>query len=490
MTAPPSLRERRVTTPSENRWKTLDKDLGQVGLIEDATRFVARPLVAPGLAAAFIVLAGIVAAFLAGFPAPGLLLTVAAVIAAYMALNIGANDVANTMGAPVGAGALTLGQALLIAAICEAAGALIAGGPVVGTLSNDILDPQALEAPRHLVWAMLAAMLAAAAWLHLATWIGASVSTTHSIVGGIVGAGIAAGGPGAVHWGEIGFITLGWMTAPVIAGAAAAALLAFLERRVTEADDRIAAARFWLPILVGAMVGAFAIYLVSSLWPARPIGALGIGLVTGGLCAALWAPVLRRQTDGAENRKRALRPLFGLPLALAAGMMSFAHGANDVSNAIGPLAAIVGTLKTGTAAAPAPFWVMLVGALGISVGLLTFGPRLIRLIGTEITRLNPLRACCVALASAVTVLLASWLGLPVSTTHVSVGAIFGIGFYREWRSLRRPTDDALAPPEERTRRKLVRRSYMLTLISAWAVTMPASALLSALLFTAIAAVSG
>lgn len=475
--------------PSENRWKTLDKDLGQVGLIEDATRFVARPLVAPGLALFFIVLVGTAAALLTGFQSQGLLLMAAVAVAAYMALNIGANDVANTMGAPVGAGALRLGHALMIAAVCEAAGALIAGDRVVETLSSDILDPQALEAPRHLVWAMLAAMLAAAAWLHLATWIGASVSTTHSIVGGIVGAGIAAGGPGGVHWDEIGLITLGWMTAPVLAGATAAALLSFLERRVTNAADRISAARFWLPILVGAMVGAFAAYLATSLRAGVSV-ALGVGLVSGLLCRVLWAPVVRRQTEGSENRKRALRPLFGLPLAVAAGMMSFAHGANDVSNAIGPLAAIVARLKETGPEIPTPFWVMLVGALGISVGLLLFGPRLIRLIGSEITRLNPLRACCVALASAIIVLLASWLGLPVSTTHVSVGAIFGIGFYREWHSLRRPTEDAPAPPEERARRKLVRRSHMLTLVSAWAVTVPASALLSAAIFAVIAGLSG
>ena len=483
-----------------NQWKTLDKDLRKIGRLEEATQFVSRPLVAPGIALAFIVLAGIGAALLMGLQPLNLLVIAAAVIGAYMALNIGANDVANNMGPAVGANALTLGGALIIAAVFETAGALIAGGDVVRTVSTGILAPDAVADSAHFVWAMMSALLAAALWLNLATALGAPVSTTHSIVGGVVGAGIAAAGFGAVNWPAIGAIAASWVISPVLGGVIAAAFLALIKAKIMYVDDKIAAARRWVPILIGIMAGAFAAYLaLKGLKRIISIGLLEAVLIGIGIGVLAWmasVPLIRRQSEGMENRKKSLRKLFSVPLVVSAALLSFAHGANDVANAVGPLAAIVHTVQNGDIAANVeiPIWVMIVGALGISVGLELFGPKLIRLVGSEITKLNPMRAYCVALSAAITVIVASWLGLPVSSTHIAVGAIFGVGFFREWHAERRARQLGVSkgkpiPPEERSRRKLVRRSHFLTVGAAWVVTVPASALLSALLYIVLNAVA-
>lgn len=484
-----------------NQWKTLDKDLRKIGRLEEATQFVSRPLVAPGIALAFIVLAGVAAAMLMGIQPVNLLVIAAAVIGAYMALNIGANDVANNMGPAVGANALTLGGALIIAATFETAGALIAGGDVVKTVSTGILAPDTVPDSAQFIWAMMAALLAAALWLNLATALGAPVSTTHSIVGGVVGAGIAAAGFGAVNWPAIGAIAASWVISPVLGGMIAAAFLALIKAKIMYVEDKIAAARFWVPILIGIMAGAFAAYLaIKGLKRIVDIGLAEAVLIGLGVGIASWfasVPMIRRQSEGMENRKKSLRKLFGVPLVVSAALLSFAHGANDVANAVGPLAAIVHTIEAGDIATDVdiPTWVMIVGAIGISVGLVLFGPKLIRLVGSEITKLNPMRAYCVALSAAITVIVASWLGLPVSSTHIAVGAIFGVGFFREWHSERRARKLGLSkgkpvPPEERSRRKLVRRSHFLTVAAAWVVTVPASALLSAVLYLVLNAMDG
>ena len=224
-----------------------------------------------------------------------------------------------------------------------------------------------------------------------------------------------------------------------------------------------------------------------------------MGLVVGIATLIVMRPVIRRQAVGLDNRNQSLRKLFGIPLILSAALLSFAHGANDVSNAVGPLSGIVTQLKTAAVGpySTIPFWVMLIGALGISCGLLLFGPRLIRVVGHEITRLNPMRAYCVALSTAITVILASTFGLPVSTTHIAVGAVFGIGFFREWytRNSQRRLDyvrqktghdnferRAQQNPDEQHRRRLVRRSHLMTIVAAWVITVPISALLSAAVY--------
>ncbi|AQS49644.1 anion permease [Thioclava nitratireducens] len=476
-----------------NQWKTLDKDLKRIGRVESAAQFVARGMVAPGVALAFIVLAGLVAAVLVGGQPGQLVVIFAAAIGAYMALNIGANDVANNMGPAVGSRAMTLIGALIVAAIFESLGALVAGGDVVKTVAKGIIEPTALPDSGHFVWAMMAALLAAALWLNLATWLGAPVSTTHSIVGGVVGAGIVAAGFGAVDWASMGMIAASWVISPILGGVIAAAFLALIKSKVIYVDDKIAAARRWVPILIGIMAGAFAAYLalkgLKHLFKITIVEAVLIGLVVGLVGWLITIPMIRRQSEGMENRKKSLKTLFGLPLVVSAALLSFAHGANDVANAVGPLAAIVHTVEQGDIAAQVdiPFWVMAVGALGISFGLLLFGPKLIRLVGNEITKLNPMRAYCVALSAAITVIVASWLGLPVSSTHIAVGGIFGVGFYREWHAEKRARELGTrkgkpVPPEERKRRLLVRRSHMMTVATAWIVTVPASAALSAVFY--------
>ncbi len=471
--------------------KTLDTDLGRIGALELATQSVARPLVAPGIALAFMVVVGLAAMVFAGGEPMGYVVVIAAVIGAYMALNIGANDVANNMGPAVGARALTLGGALVIAAICETAGALLAGGEVVGTVSRGIIAPESVADGQTFIWAMMGALLAAALWINLATLIGAPVSTTHSIVGGVMGAGIAAAGFAAVNWPTMAAIAASWVISPLMGGVIAAAFLAFINARIIYVPDKIAAARVWVPVLIGVMAGTFATYLaikgVNRIVRIDLGTAVLIGVVVGVAMTFAMRPVIARQSEGLENRNRSLKALFAIPLVFSAGLLSFAHGANDVANAVGPLAAIVHAVQEGEGAdrVTIPLWVMLIGGVGLSVGLILFGPKLIRMVGSEITKLNAMRAYCVALAAAITVIIASWLGLPVSSTHIAIGGIFGVGFFREWYAenvLRKDRGTGGLPIEERARRKLVRRSHFLTIIAAWVVTVPAAALLSAGLF--------
>ncbi|MBB04802.1 inorganic phosphate transporter [Pseudooceanicola sp.] len=483
--------------------ETLDRDLGRMSNIELASSYVSRPLVGPGVAFVFILFAALAALLIFGQTSNTFVVVIAAGFGAYMALNIGANDVANNMGPAVGANALTMGGAIAIAAIFESAGALIAGGDVVSTIAKGIVSPASMGTPTVFIWAMMAALLSSALWVNMATWVGAPVSTTHSVVGGVMGAGIASAGFAAVSWGTMGAIAASWVISPVLGGVVAAGFLWFIKARIIYRDDKIAAARVWVPVLVGIMGGTFAVYIALKglkqlIKIDLPI-ALLIGAVFGLLIWLLMIPVIRRQARGLENRNKSLKILFGIPLVVSAALLSFAHGANDVANAVGPLAAIVQASKAGdvTQAVQIPLWVMLIGAFGISFGLFLFGPKLIRVVGSQITKLNPMRAYCVALSAAITVIVASWLGLPVSSTHIAVGAVFGVGFFREWDAERRlrkaresVPDRPVVSPEERRRRKLVRRSHFMTIIAAWIITVPAAAVLSAIIFYAITAIAG
>ncbi|WP_243405048.1 inorganic phosphate transporter [Pelagivirga sediminicola] len=483
-------------TPDTRNWSTIDKDLSRISHVETAAAYVARPLVAMGVALAFIMLAGLAAAIFFVQTPTSSLVVAAAVFGAYMALNIGANDVANNMGPAVGAGALSMGGAIAIAVIFESAGALLAGGDVVSTISKGIIDPAGVAETRIFVWAMMAALISAALWVNLATKIGAPVSTTHSVVGGVMGAGIAAAGIAAVNWPTMAAIAASWVISPLLGGVIAAAFLALIKSRILYQEDKIEASRRWVPILVGIMAGTFAAYLalkgLKSVIAINMQTALLIGVVLG---IATWAgtrPMIRRKSEGMENRNKSVKALFGLPLIFSAALLSFAHGANDVANAVGPLAAIVHAVQAGDVAADVeiPTWVMVIGALGISFGLFLFGPKLIRMVGSQITKLNPMRAYCVALSAAMTVIMASWLGLPVSSTHIAVGGVFGVGFYREWHMERRRrqnlpvrSESPSIEADERQRRKLVRRSHFMTIVAAWVITVPAAALMSGVIFT-------
>lgn len=496
---------------------TLDKDLKKVVRIETATYARSRSLATPGLLIVFLI--GAIALANLSIPDGPLsyFVFLGAVIAAYMALNIGANDVANNMGPAVGSRALTMTSALAIAAVCEAAGAILAGGDVVNTVSKNILHPDEGMRVVEFIFVMTAAMLSAALWIHLATFLSAPVSTTHAIVGGVVGAGIAASGVGVVHWPVIGAIAASWVISPVLGGLIAALLLGFVKWKIIYREDRVAAARRWVPVLVALMSGVFAMYLVtkglSRVWhlPMTLVLLIGAGFFIGGLLAA--RPWIQRRSRGMENRRKQIASLFTLPLIFAAGLLSFAHGANDVANAVGPLAAIVAAAQSGLANAGKvvlPMWVLAIGAIGIALGLSLFGPGLIRTVGQKITKMDAIRAYCVALSAAITVLVASAFGLPVSSTHIAIGAVFGVGYLREYISntgvpnpavkprtmflepsqLNQTPEEALANYQKRERRKLVRRQHVLGIAAAWVVTVPAAALLAALLYRLMLSLAG
>lgn len=488
----------------------LDKELQHISGMNTASQALVQHMAAPGLAILFLALVAMWAAASVGQTPTSIVVIIGSIVAGYMALNIGANDVANNMGPAVGARALTMPAALLIAAICEAAGALLAGGDVVETVASDLLVGLGI-APASFVLVMISALLAAAMWVHLSTFIGAPVSTTHSIVGGVTGAGIAAAGLSAVSWPDILIIAFGWVVSPIAGGAIAAFLLLLTQVTITRRMDKLRAARTWVPTFVAVMAGTFAMYLadrgLQRVWTPSLFTTLAIGLAAAAVGWAIAFSVVRRRSVELENRKKHVATLFRLPLILSAGLLSFSHGANDVANAVGPLAAIVSTLSNDTAAAAAagtnlPFWVLSIGAFGISVGLALFGPRLIRTVGEQITKLNEIRAFCAALSTGLTVLVASALGLPVSTTHIAIGAVFGIGFLREYRSRREmerksvpiyarfvdpralnaTPEMAFANAREADHRRLIRRQSVYRIMGAWMVTLPCSGLLAALIF--------
>ncbi len=510
------------------------KDLNE---IERATRPGRPELARLGVAVLFlvtvIVFVGVRHAEVAG----AYVLIGAAVIGAYMAMNIGANDVANNVGPAVGSRAVTLVGAIVIAAVFEASGALIAGGDVVSTVKQGIIDPQAIADPNEFIWVMLAALLAGGIWLNVATSLSAPVSTTHSIVGGVLGAGIAAGGFGIANWGTVGAIVASWVISPMLGGIIAATFLYAIKRAITYRPDMLAAAARTVPFMLGVMAWAFGTYLalkgLKHVIKVDFLSAAGIGLVAAVLIYAATKPLIARRVDKLDSSKESVNSLFTAPLICGAALLSFAHGANDVANAIGPLAAINETIMGGgiTHEAGIPLWVMTVGALGIVFGLALYGPKLIRTVGSEITDLDQMRAFCVAIAAALTVILASQLGLPVSSTHVAIGAVFGVGFLREHlkqsyasmlveirahhvgedqavvdtflerfefagieekgrmlRELKRHKAEAELSKQERKqlssvyKQELVQRSAVLRIVVAWVVTVPLSGLLAALLY--------
>ena len=380
-------------------------------------------------------------------------LAIAALFGAYMAMNIGANDVANNVGPAVGSKALTMGGAIVIAAIFEASGALIAGGDVVNTIKKGIIDIDAFGGNTDsFIWAMMAALLAAALWLNFATMAKAPVSTTHSIVGGVMGAGIAAAGFGIVAWGTMAKIAASWIISPLLGGIIAASFLFAIKKTMVFKENKIEAAVKWVPVFVAIMSWAFVTYLtlkgLKKVWPSivdiliflpdtkKPtfVVAALFGLIVAIVVYLVLKTIIAKKAHTIENTRAGINMLFTVPLIFAAALLSFAHGANDVANAIGPLAAINDAVMSGGISVKAgiPLWVMAVGAIGIAVGLALYGPKLIKTVGSEITELDQMRAFSVAMAASITVIIASQLGLPVSSTHIAVGGIFGVGFLREY----------------------------------------------------------
>ena len=370
-----------------------------------------------------------------------IVLTVAAVAGLYMAWNIGANDVANAMGTSVGSGALTLRGAIIVAAIFEFGGAMLVGGTVTNTIRKGIVDMDALGGdPMVIAVGMTCCLLAAALWLNIATYFGWPVSTTHSIVGAVVGFGLIAGGFNAVNWGVMGTIAASWVISPLLGGLLGYLGFVFIKRRILNVDRPLLALRGWGPIMVFPIFAILALsVLFKGLKPLKldlALGpSLGIALAVGLLASMLSVPLLRRATrlaseDRDEHTYRAERVFLVLQV-MTACFVAFAHGSNDVANAVGPMAAVFGATSGDIGAKVAvPHRVLLIGAIGIVVGLATYGYKIMATVGKKITELTPSRGFAAEFGAATTIVMASKLGLPVSTTHTLVGAVIGVGLAR------------------------------------------------------------
>lgn len=356
--------------------------------------------------------------------------------------GMGANNVANAMGTSVGSGALTVKQAIIIAGIMEFAGAYLAGGGVASTISKGIIDGDAFKpVPELLVYGMLGALLAAGIWLMVASMRGWPVSTTHSIVGAVVGVGVAAIGPDAVQWDKLGEIVASWFVSPVLGGFFALLLTLSIRKLILNTEDPIGQARKWGPFyafLVGWLVSLVTItkglkHINIHLAPSTgQVLALGIGILLAIVAKLMMNRIKINETADKDFHYASVEKLF-IPLMVFTGAaMAFAHGSNDVANGIGPMAAVVQLIETGqvsSKSAVTPFMLFL-GGIGIVIGLATYGYKVMATIGNKITELTPTRGYCATIAASFVVVLASGLGLPVSTTHIAVGAVMGVGLAR------------------------------------------------------------
>ena len=403
------------------------------------------------------------------------LIMLAVVFGLFMAWGIGANDVANALGTSVGSGAITIKTAIIVAAIFEFAGAALAGGSVTRTIRKGIIDPSAIvDRPEILVYGMLAALLAAGCWLAVASAKGWPVSTTHSIVGAIVGFAVAGIGVEAVAWGKIGQIVASWVVSPLLGGGFAFLLMMSIQKLIFNAERPFNQAVKWGPyyiFLVGFVISLIPLFkglkhlnvdlsITASFLIA---GAIGMAVAIIGKNA-----INRVKID--ENADRdfhfaSVERVFAPMIVFTACAMAFAHGSNDVANGIGPLAAVYGLVKSGgevTQNLPMPFWILALGGVGIVVGLATYGYRVMQTIGGKITALTPTSGFCATVAAAITVVFASRTGMPVSTTHIAVGAVMGVGLARGFAAL-----DL----------QVIGRIF-----ASWIVTLPAGAILAAAFF--------
>ncbi|WP_415356538.1 inorganic phosphate transporter [Halioglobus sp. Uisw_031] len=416
-----------------------------------------------------------------------LFLILACLFGFFMAWGIGANDVANAMGTSVGAKALTLKQAIFVAMIFEFLGAYLAGGEVTATIRKGIIDPDVMSAePQLMIYGMLSALLAAGTWLMIASVNGWPVSTTHSIVGAIVGFAAVGISVDAVHWGKVGTIVASWVVSPVLAGTISFGLFISVKTIILDSEDPFQRAKKYIPIymwMVGFMISMVTLLkglkhvdldldlgLGSDFANAIPLS-FGVGL----LVAALGMILMRGIKDIPDdmNRFASVERVFGVLMVFTACAMAFAHGSNDVANAVGPLAAIASTVQSGgeiLAKSAVPWWILMVGALGIVLGLATYGWRVILTVGSKITELTPSRGFAAELGASATVVIASGTGLPISTTHTLVGAVLGVGFARGIGALN--------------------LRVIGTIFVSWLVTLPAGAGLAILFFFLFKAIFG
>ena len=405
----------------------------------------------------------------------------------FMAWGIGANDVANAMGTSVGSGALSIRQAILIAIVFEFLGAYLAGGEVTETIRKGIIDPALLaDTPQLLVYGMMSALFAAGTWLLIASVRGWPVSTTHSIVGAIVGFAAVGISVDAVNWGQVATIASSWVISPVLAGVIAFALFMSVQYLILDTPRPFDRAKRLIPAYIW-LVG-FMISMVTLTKGLKHVGVdldfgLGSGFANalppsalfGLLIAVIGALSLRRirYEENEDDRFASVERVFGVLMVFTACSMAFAHGSNDVANAVGPLAAVANIVQSGgevSAVAAMPAWIMLTGALGIVIGLGTYGWKVIATIGTKITQLTPSRGFAATLAAASTVVLASGTGLPISTTHTLVGAVLGVGLAR-----------GIAAIDLRV---------IASIFASWLITLPAGAILAIIFFYTLRGIFG
>ena len=409
-------------------------------------------------------------------------LILAGVFGLFMAWGIGANDVANAMATSVGSGALRLKQAVILAAIFEFAGAYLAGGEVTKTIRKGIVEADAFTAdPNLLIWGMLAALLAAGTWLAIASRKGWPVSTTHSIVGAVVGFAAVGVGMDAVNWSKVGTIVMSWVVSPLLAGTLAFMVFRSIQNLILNTKDPIASAKKYGPIYL-FMVGFF-IALVTIKKGLKHVGldieadqAFLYAILLGVVVALLGSFLIRRvKTDPKKDKHfnyTNVESIFAVMMIFTASAMAFAHGSNDVANAVGPMAAVISTAQSGLIESNSvlPAWVLLVGGIGIVIGLATFGYKVIETVGKNITELTPSRGFAAEIAAAATVVLASFTGIPISTTHTLVGAVLGVGLARGIGAIDM---------------RVVGNIFM-----SWVVTLPAGALLAILFFFTLKGIFG
>ncbi len=409
-----------------------------------------------------------------------LILAVALVAGLYMAWTIGANDVANAMGTSVGSGALTLTMAIVLAGVFEFGGAVLVGSSVTSTISKGIIEttlfdvtgPLGADGPLLLGLAMLSALLSAGVWLHLATVLGLPVSTTHSIVGAVVGVGLVTFGLGGIDWGTMGQIVASWFISPVLGGLLAFLTFGAIRHWILRSPDPVQATKRFSPYLVGAVVAVMVLSFIYKVLQNRmeaPPVLLSLGFAIGaGLAAGVFAGALVRGTRPTDRDPYAyVERIFAMLQIATACFVAFAHGANDVANAVGPVSAVVELYREGFTAVSAevgvPFWVLVLGGGGIVVGLATYGYKVIATIGRQITEITPTRGFSAEFGAATTVLVASTLGLPISTTHTLVGGVIGIGFAQGIGALN--------------------MNMIRNIVRSWLATVPVAAAVAALVFT-------
>ena len=414
-----------------------------------------------------------------------LLLGMACLFAFFMAWGVGANDVANAMGTSVGARAITIKQAIIIAMIFEFAGAWLAGGEVTSTIRSSIIDVETAgfdQRPELLVYGMLSSLLAAGIWLLIASKYGWPVSTTHSIIGAIVGFAAVGISFDSIMWGQVGSIVASWVVSPLVAGTISFCLFMTVQHLVLSTDNPFANAKKYVPYYI-FLVG-FVIAMVTMVKGLRHVGleisfaqstlmAIGFGILTMLIGVLLLRRIPEPSSDKVHNQFASVESVFAILMVFTACSMAFAHGSNDVANAIGPLAAINSVVRSGgvfETESALPMWILLLGGFGIVSGLAVWGYRVIATIGRNITELTPSRGFAAELAAATTVVIASGTGIPVSTTHTLVGAVLGVGVARGIGALNLST---------------VGKIFL-----SWIVTLPVGALLSIIFFFIFQALFG